>query len=132
MLGTRWMIRVLVLMIEIMTKYFRWVGRGAILRPGWRWRRQRALPHIRFSLVDIEQIIQVRLNQTLSVIFVDLELIGTQICQNLPKSISQLDQVDRKLIEGAKRLNTNAPGTKWVLTFSFLGKWGLSFVRHCN
>ena len=57
-------------MIEITTKYFRWVGRGAILRPGWRWRRQRALPHIQVSLVDIEQIIQVRLNQTLSVIFV--------------------------------------------------------------
>ena len=96
------------------------MGRGAILRPGWRWRRQRALPHILFSLVDIEQIIQVRLDQTLSVIFVVLELIVTQICQHFPKSLSQVDQVDRKLIEGAKRLNTNAPGTKWVLSFSFL------------
>ena len=46
---------------EIMTKDLRWVAMGAILRPGWRWRRRRALPIIRFSLVNIEQIIKVNI-----------------------------------------------------------------------
>ena len=32
-----------------------------------------------------------------------------------------LNQVDKKLIEGAKRLNTNVPDSKWDFTiFSFL------------
>ena len=46
---------------EIMTKGLRWVAMGAILRPGWRWRRRRALPIIHFSLVNIEQIIKVNI-----------------------------------------------------------------------
>ena len=60
----------------------RWVGRGAILRPGWRWRRQRALPHIHVSLVDIQQIIQVSLRlQPMKHSFA-LQSIVTQIDQN--------------------------------------------------
>ena len=46
---------------EIMIKDLRWVAMGAILRPGLRWRRRRALPIIRFSLVNIEQIIKVKI-----------------------------------------------------------------------
>jgi len=74
----------------------RWVGRGAILRPGWRWRRQRALPHIQFSLVDIEQIIQ----------------------------------VDRKLMEGAKRLNTNVPQSKYNKDLFYISPlYGKAFTK---
>ena len=107
----------------------RWVGRGAILRPGWRWRRQRALPHIHVSLVDIQQIIQVSLRlepkHSLTLHWLSHRLI--KISSSLSNTsylavIIQLHQVDRKLIEGAKRLNTNVPESKWVV-FSLTYFW---------
>ena len=45
----------ILLILLILISYFfpspRWVGRGAIEAPGWRWRRQRAIPHLRISMV---------------------------------------------------------------------------------
>ena len=36
----------------------RWVSTGAIQATSWRWRRQRGLPHLHLSLVDIEAVIE--------------------------------------------------------------------------
>jgi hypothetical protein len=37
----------------------RWVGTGVMLHPGWRWRRQRGLPRVSVSFVDIAAVVAV-------------------------------------------------------------------------